>query len=297
MEHGYFNIRSIYNSARTIWVVLKILLNMLLSGLEIVSLLIIALLLLILTYCNDTISIGNVIVLFLLNLVLIPALFIVVTAFIRALVRRTLYSYIVLVAIYVMTVWAVVIILLTPKGQMCTIPEMSQNYSMHHKEMQALIDYIQSNWKDGSRILIDMSESRFDTTVEIITKHKNINGKYSYTDDPNYCKIDSVMQVCGLTKTDYDTIRKMMQTANIKGIEIDRTGERRTSETSGTYWIEECPVSILYRYAGTFSFYYCYIDKNNQYVKTDPHHHVMLNDSIMAVTEAYMYGASFRTDD
>lgn len=283
---------------RNIWRVLKKFLSLLLSGLEVASLLIIALLLVALTNCKDTISMEFVIVFFSLSLVLIPALIFVVVALVRALVRRTLYSYIVLTTIGVMTVWAVILVLLTPKGQKCTIQEMSQNYSNHHQEMQALIDYIQSNLKDDSRILIDTYESRFDTTVEIKTRHKNINGKYSYKDHPNYSKIDSVMQVCGLTKTDYDTIRKMMQTANIKGIEIDRTGEEKTSATSGTYWIKECPVSILYRYAGIGKFYYCYINKNNQYVKTDPDHNVMINDSVMAVTEAGMFtGGSFRTDD
>lgn len=241
---------------------------------------------------HDPIAARNILMLFTIPVLALPILFIAVMAFFRAAISitqyKSWYGYAVMATLSVITIWTVGLICLLPEGKECSVTEMTDNYEKHHQDMSAITDYVQTHWRTNSSIRIERSRTG---EISIATHCDGIHGYYKY-DKPDSTQIDLVMQVCGLTRHDYSQIRKLMQAANVIGVEIDKR-EKRVKDLNCL----TCDVIFLYRYAGFNPYRYYFINKDEE---SDDQGtvSVRLNDSVVAVAGSSWYcGAHFGPDE
>lgn len=159
---------------------------------------------------------------------------------------------------------------------------MEANYIEYHEEMSALMDYIRANSKDSSSLIIEKDHNGI---ISINTHFKHLNGDYTYKGNPDSTEVENVMRVCGLSKRHFDEIIKKMNSANAEGISVGYVRDDWSDYDN-----------ILYRHAGSSSFRYYFLpedDESNHGMEESPNN-VRINDSVVIVAKASIFGHAFR---
>lgn len=197
----------------------------------------------------------------------------------------SVYHLAIIVINIIIVLWVIGLVCFMPRGKRCTVEEMAENYTKYHKEMASLNEYLQSVCKDSSMLVIERDKTGM-MTVRTCHNHTHRGYTYKYTDRPDYKTLDSVLQICGLTKSNYIEICNKMRSANVIGVAFD-------SGCPGNWWSEQGNINMLYRYAGYTPFRYFFINNSNSSECDARSSGVLLNDSVMVDYDKSLFGLGF----
>lgn len=269
-----------------------------LSLMELVALAIIFIVLIIISDQNDTIEVAEVLMPLLYSPLLQGFCLLLVIIDIISILRSTyyllnhkfrgilsIYHLAIIVINLIIVLWTIGLVCFMPRGKRCSVEEMAENYTKYHKEMASLNAYLRSVCTDSCMLIIEPDKTGM---ITVHTRNNHAHGRYTYkcTDKPDYTTLDSVMQNCGLTKSNYIEICNKMRAANVIGVAF-------ANAYTDAWWSERSNIKMLYRYAGYTPFRYFYINRSDSTEYNEWSSAVLLNDTVMVDYDKNLFGIGF----
>ena len=209
----------------------------------------------------------------------IPIILIYLVSFFRSLPFRSVWQKVILCGHVMNIILWIVLYFTLPKATLCTAAEMEQHYLSHQTEIHNLIDYINSCLDDSTVIKYETRQGR-EVNLHVISRK---GGGFHFCYMSELSQMDSILQLVGISPTQFDTIRANMDFAGILGFDIEKSGFDKHTYLVYKWYGQSC-----YRYKVGHGFYADQLDED-----TCSAHFIYLNDSVKFESTHNMVGHGF----